>query len=441
MDARRSHRRPRVRAGGGPRAVRVRCAARPARPRRNGHARARRLAGAEQRTRAPARGPGLRARLSHGRVAGGQARRRRRRRDRDRCAAAERRLPERVLLRSDEELLRLHGSDRARERRPVRRSLVVSHGLRRGPSCWRTCPADRQRGARRGRPVGQRPRARHARHPAGRLRALQLRNRRPAARGGQLARPGGLPERPHAHAHARRRRLEPDPARQQHRDPVPAAAAHLRRAGDRGRARARGQRPRPVELAAHAQGRSQQRDRHHAERHRLGDRHRARRGRRADHALQDRDGAGPDDKLGFVRTRGRPATPYCQPSGVVAVSDGFAAAVRTVDTGRTIGRAHGLPVRDVRDPHRQQLPHRRLADRAARRAPVRDQRAAARDPRGRLVRGPVPALLRRQHRRADRADREPRAERDPHRGQGDARRLLRADGPRRHPHRRRLSML
>ena len=79
--------------------------------------------------------------------------------------------------------------------------------------------------------------------------------------------------------------------------------------------------------------------------------------------------------------------------------------------------------------------------RAARRAALRDQRPAARAARRWLGGGPVLALLRRLDRRSDRADQEPRPRRDPHRGQGNAGGLLRADGPRGDPDRRRLPML
>ena len=81
----------------------------------------------------------------------------------------------------------------------------------------------------------------------------------------------------------------------------------------------------------------------------------------------------------------------------------------------------GLRIGDVRDPHHHDASDRPLADRAARVAPVPGQRQAHPVPGRRLVGEPVPALLRRRHRQSDRADQEPRSQRHPHRGQGDAR--------------------
>ena len=79
--------------------------------------------------------------------------------------------------------------------------------------------------------------------------------------------------------------------------------------------------------------------------------------------------------------------------------------------------------------------------RAQRRPRLQDQQRADRDPRRRLRPRPVPALLGRRHRQADRADEGPGRQHHPARGPPDAGRLLPADGRGRHPDQRRLPVL
>ena len=97
--------------------------------------------------------------------------------------------------------------------------------------------------------------------------------------------------------------------------------------------------------------------------------------------------------------------------------------------------------RDLRHQDRHVLPDRLERHRAERGASLQDQRRADRDPRRRLRPEPVPALLGRRHRQADRADEEHGPQHDPARGPHHAGRLLPADGPGRHPGQRRVPVL
>jgi exo-1,4-beta-D-glucosaminidase len=123
-------------------------------------------------------------RIQHLRLASGRQRRRRRARHRDRGAAAERRLPERLLLDQHEDLLRLRELGRRRHRRAVRRALVVPHRLHREPASGQYASLVVNGIVGAGRRVGQRHRGRDAEHCRRRLHPLHLRrHRRPVKSG------------------------------------------------------------------------------------------------------------------------------------------------------------------------------------------------------------------------------------------------------------------
>ena len=126
---------------------------------------------------------------------------------------------------------------------------------------------------------------------------------------------------------------------------------------------------------------------------------------------------------------------------MVALPDGLPASVRHDHERAPARPAGGHGIRDIRDPHRHLALGRTLGHGSPRLAPVPRQRPVVRLPRRRLVGESLPALLGVIHGRRDRGDEEPRAKRHPHRGQADARELLRTDGPRGDADRRWLSML
>ena len=92
-----------------------------------------------------------------------------------------------------------------------------------------------------------------------------------------------------------------------------------------------------------------------------------------------------------------------------------------------VGRRHRHlpgPARDLRHPDGDHFAHRRLGPGPAGGAPLRHQRGALPGAGRRVGREPVPALLVGRRGQPDRPHQEPGAQRGPHRGQGDAGRLL-----------------
>ena len=112
------------------------------------------------------------------------------------------------------------------------------------------------------------------------------------------------------------------------------------------------------------------------------------------------------------------------PQRVVALPDGRPAAVRAGHRRcRRRRRQPDTRVGDLRHPHDHHAPDRAVdTDRPGRRPASSSVNGVPFVvPRRRLVGGPVPALLRGRHGQPDRDDQEPRPERDPDRGQADAR--------------------
>ena len=235
------------------------------------------------------------------------------------------------------------------------------------------------------------------------------------------------------------------PPGQQHRHPVPGAAAHVGRAGDRRRARARGQRPRPLQLGAHAQGRS---DQQHCERPQSGTVSATvtppAGGGEADHAVSKpviAGGARERTSVSFTAAED-PAADDRPPAAVVALPDGRPAAVRACDERLAARRRRpDSQAGDVRHPHGHLVSDGAspIAPHGVRQFAINGQPFVLRG--GGWAEDLFLRYSAAEHRRPDRPDQEPRPQRDPHRGQADAGRLLRADGPGGHPDRRRLPVL